>query len=97
MVIVILGLWFVLLLALNFMGVFEARAGVPPLAFGLSVIGPPIVFAIWYLVWTEFRRSVLSFDLKLLTAIQAWRVVGVVFLVPIRLTQTPTMASICSS
>ncbi len=81
MVIVILGLWFVLLLALNFMGVFEARAGVPPLAFGLSVIGPPIVFAILYLVWTEFRRSVLSFDLKLLTAIQAWRVVGVVFLI----------------
>ncbi len=34
MVIVILVLWFVLLLALNFMGVFEARAGTPPLAFG---------------------------------------------------------------
>ncbi|MEE9598108.1 MAG: hypothetical protein V3V96_15160, partial [Acidiferrobacterales bacterium] len=81
MVFVILGLWFVLLLALNFMGIFEARAGVPPLAFGLSVIGPPIVFAILYLDWTEFRRSVLSFDLKLLTAIQAWRVVGVVFLI----------------
>jgi hypothetical protein len=81
MVLVILGLWFVLSLALNFMGVFEARAGVPPLAFGLSVIGPPIVFAILYLVWTDFRRSILSLDLMLITALQAWRVVGAVFLI----------------
>ena len=81
MVLLILGLWFVLSLALNFMGVFEARPGVPPLAFGLSVIGPPIVFAILYLVWTEFRRSILSLDLILLTALQAWRIVGAVFLI----------------
>ncbi|HAT36293.1 MAG TPA: hypothetical protein DCS82_11290 [Rhodospirillaceae bacterium] len=81
MIPIILGLWFLLSLSLNFLGVFEARADAPPIAFGLSVIGPPILFGILYARWTAFRESALALDLKFLTAIQAWRLVGVMFLV----------------
>ena len=81
MALALLALWFALSLILNLTGVFEARADALPLAFGLAVAGPPIIFGLLIWQWEHFRRFVLSFDLKLLTAIQAWRLVGVIFLV----------------
>ena len=77
----ILAIWFVLVLLLNIAGIFEARADQVPIAFGLSVVGPPILFGMLYLYSNRFRSLVLALDLKLLTAIQAWRFAGVMFLV----------------
>ena len=77
----IIAIWFVLALLLNIAGVFEARADQAPIALGLSVVGPPILFGALYLYSNGFRSLVLALDLKLLTAIQAWRFAGVMFLV----------------
>ena len=80
LVYIVLG-WFLVSLFLNYHGVFVARTDKPPLTFLLSVIGPPIIFGVLYFVSDKFRSLVLDVDIKLLTAIQAWRLVGVMFLV----------------
>ena len=73
--------WAALSVLLNISGVFAPDPDQPPLAFLLSIIGPPILFAIAYASSSTVRKLSLSLDLRLLTAIQAWRLVGVMFLV----------------
>ena len=74
-------LWFFLSMLLNALGYFEADPSKPPIPMLLAVIGPPTIFAILYLSSGPFRDAVLSLDLRLMTAMQAWRLVGVIFLV----------------
>src|SRR5207237_4965721 len=42
--------------------------------------GPPLLFAIAYRVSPGFRAFVLGLDLRWLTAVQSWRVIGIMFL-----------------
>lgn len=77
----VVAAWGVISLVLNIFGVFAPHPDKPPLAFLISVIGPPILFAFAYSLSTKVRTLSLSLDLRLLTAIQAWRLVGVMFLV----------------
>ena len=82
-----LPVWFVVIawaacsLILNVLGVFATPSDKPPLPLLISVIGPPILFVIAYSFSAKVRTLSLSLDLRLLTAMQAWRVVGVMFLV----------------
>ena len=77
----VLVLWFGLSLTLNLMGVIDAEPGRPPLALLLSVVVPPLVFGAAYWSIPTVREVALGIDLRLLTAIQAWRIVGLMFLV----------------
>ena len=82
-----LPVWFVVIawaafsLILNVLGVFATSSDKPPLPLLISVIGPPILFVIAYSFSAKVRTLSLSLDLRLLTAMQAWRVVGAMFLV----------------
>ncbi len=78
---IVVAVWAALSLLLNFLGVFAPQPDKPPVAFLFSVIGPPILFAIVYSLSAKVRNLSLSLDLRLLTAIQAWRLIGVMFLV----------------
>ena len=62
----ILAIWFALALLLNVVGTFEARADQVPIAFGLSIVGPPILFSALYQYSNGLRSWVLALDLKLL-------------------------------
>jgi hypothetical protein len=73
--------WAALSLMLNVLGVFATPPDKPPLALLISVIGPPIFFAVSYFFSAKVRTLALRLDLRLLTAMQAWRVVGAMFLV----------------
>ena len=73
--------WAALSLILNVLGVFATHPDKPPLALLTSVIGPPILFVIAYSFSAKVRTLSLSLDLRLLTAMQAWRVIGAMFLV----------------
>src|SRR5262249_61358959 len=53
----------------------------PPLTILLAFVGPPLIFAAAYRASRGFREFVLGIDLRLLTAVQSWRVIGVMFLV----------------
>ena len=73
--------WAALSLTLNVFGVFATQPDQPPLALLISVTGPPLLFAIAYYFSAKVRTLALSLDLRLLTAMQAWRVIGAMFLV----------------
>ena len=73
----VLVLWFSLMLALNFLGVFGPST--PDLYTYLAILVPLTLFAASYVGVAGFRRFVLSLDLRLLTIVQAWRVVGAAF------------------
>ncbi len=73
--------WAVLLVVLNAVGVFATRPDQPPFPLLVSVIAPPILFAVAYSVSAKVRTLSLGLDLRLLTAIQGWRVIGAMFLV----------------
>ena len=78
---VILALWFALVLLLGAQGAFVARsAGSPPLPIFFGFAIPLVVFFTAYFSWSAFRNFVLSADLRLVTAIQAWRWAGMGFL-----------------
>jgi hypothetical protein len=77
--IVLVG-WFLAVLAAAAAGTFEASPAQPPLAILVALAGPPLTFAFLYRLSRRAGEFVLSVDLRLLTALQAWRVVGVMFL-----------------
>jgi hypothetical protein len=79
-VILLLALWLALVVAAGAAGVFEAAPTRPPLPLLLAVAGPPLVVAVAYRASAAFRAFALSIDLRLLTAMQGWRVLGGMFL-----------------
>ncbi len=79
--IIVLVIWAVISAVLSQQGVFTNPPDQPPLMLLLAVIGPPILFGLAYAGSEGFRRYVLGLDLRLLTAIQAWRIIGGMFLV----------------
>ena len=78
---VVVAAWFLAAVWGGAVGVFQAAPSRPPLALLLSVVGPPLIFTLAYRVWSRFRAFVRGIDLRFLTAMQSWRVIGVIFLV----------------
>jgi len=79
-VFVALALWLGLVSFLGSQGAFVAKADSPPLPIFLGVAIPLAVFFAAYFGWGPFRAFVLSADLRLVSAIQAWRWAGLGFL-----------------
>lgn len=79
-VVVLLALWLAVAVAAGAAGVFEAGPTRPPLPLLAAVVGPPLLVAVAYRASSAFRAYALSIDLRLLTSMQAWRVLGGVFL-----------------
>ena len=74
-----LALWLGLVFLLGVRGSFVGSAGSPPLAIFLGFAIPVAVFFAAYFGWGAFRAFVLGADLRLVTAIQAWRWGGLGF------------------
>jgi len=79
-VIAVLAGSLLLVLGAGLAGFFESGPSRPPLAVLVAVAGPLLVFASTYRVSRRFRDFVLALDLGLVTAVQSWRVIGVMFL-----------------
>jgi len=75
-----LALWLGLVSYLGSQGAFVGGADSPPLAIFLGLAIPLAVFFAAYFGWSAFRAFVLSADLRLVSAIQAWRWAGIGFL-----------------
>lgn len=71
----VLAAWFALVVVLGARGTFEGAPGKPPLPMLLGVVLPLLAFAA---AWRApaFRACALTADLRLLVAVQGWRVVG---------------------
>jgi hypothetical protein len=76
----VLALWLGVVSFLGAQGVFVGSPDSPPLAmfFGLAI--PLAVFLAAYFGWSAFRTFVLSADLRIVAAIEAWRWGGMGFL-----------------
>jgi len=74
------AVWFVVVFAVGSAGGFVRPEGDPPLPILLGALSPLALFAAAYLGWKAFRDFVLAADLRLLTAVQAWRAGGLGFL-----------------
>src|SRR5262249_46326826 len=77
----ILAVWFAGVLALAAAGAFAGSPTQPPLGIFLAVVLPPLLFALTYRASQRVRAFAHGIDLRWLTAIQAWRVIGAMFLV----------------
>jgi hypothetical protein len=76
----VLVAWFLLALGGSLLGLFDSQPR-PPIPLGLAVAVPVAAFGIGYLTSAGFRQFVSSLDLRLLTAAQTFRVVGIVFVI----------------
>jgi hypothetical protein len=81
LVAIVLVAWLALVVAAGSHGVFEAGPGRPPLPILVAVVLPPGLFALLYRISERVRAVALSLDLRFLTAVQAWRVGGIMFVV----------------
>lgn len=77
---VVLTVWFLAVLAAGSAGAFQSTPSQPPLPILVALAVPPLLFAVVYRAVPGFRRVVLAIDLRFLTALQAWRVIGIMFL-----------------
>ncbi|UCH74683.1 MAG: hypothetical protein JSU82_02165 [Rhodospirillales bacterium] len=75
------GLWMAAAIAVSLSGVLAPPQGAPPLRLFAAAGLPVLVFVLWYRSSTAFRRWILDLDLRLIVMLQAWRVIGGVFLV----------------
>jgi hypothetical protein len=77
----VLLVWLAVAMLLGQQGLFLTPNGEPPIAVLLAVVIPPALFALGYATSDSFRRYIEGLDIRLLTAIQGWRIIGGMFLV----------------
>ena len=77
---VILAAWFAVIVWAGVAGVFVSGPARPPLPLLAALVIPPALFALAYNTTRRVRAWALNLDLRVLTAIEAWRVIGGVFL-----------------
>jgi hypothetical protein len=77
---VVLAVWLALVVVLGTRGAFVRPPGALPLPIFVGVTAPIVAFIALYWISRAFRDFVLAIDLRLATAIQAWRFAGFAFL-----------------
>jgi hypothetical protein len=77
---VALALWLGIVFLFGIQGRFAGPPGSPPLPIFFGFAIPLALFFAGYFRWSAFRAFVLGADLRLVTAIQAWRFAGMGFL-----------------
>ena len=77
---VVLFVWFALVASLGAAGAFVGPPRTPPIAVGVGVGLPLLVFFAWLRFSKSFREMILSLDLRLIVGMQAWRWAGFGFL-----------------
>lgn len=73
--------WFTFAFTASALHVFNTDLDGPPLPLLLAVLIPIALFFLWYRSSQSFREFVLALNPQTLTLVQAWRIVGFVFLV----------------
>ncbi|HZV92683.1 MAG TPA: hypothetical protein VFF72_05660 [Caldimonas sp.] len=72
----VLAAWFLLVVSLGAAGAFVGPPRTPPVAIAVGFAAPLLLFLAWLRLSPSFRDFVLSLDLRLIAAIQAWRFAG---------------------
>jgi len=76
----LIAAWFIFALSASALHLFKTDPDVPPLAMGLAVLIPLVVFLVWFATSAGFRQFALSLNPGVLTFVQSWRIAGLAFL-----------------
>ena len=76
----LLAAWLVFSLFSSALHLYVTAPNAPPLAFGLAVVAPIVLFLVWFASSPGFRQFVLSLSPRAVTLVQSVRVAGIVFL-----------------
>jgi hypothetical protein len=76
----LIGAWFVFSIGASASHFYMNDPTAPPLAFGLAVLTPIVLFLAWFISSAKFRQFTLSLSPRALTLVQSWRIVGFAFL-----------------
>jgi hypothetical protein len=77
----LLAAWFLFSLFSSAMHLYSNAPNTPPIALGIAVATPIVLFLIWFASSPGFRQFVLSLSPFTLTLVQTLRTAGIVFLV----------------
>ncbi len=71
--------WFIFALSASGLHLFRNDSNRIGLAVGLAALTPIVVFSLWFASSEKFRQFALSLNPRTLTFVQAWRILGFVF------------------
>ena len=71
--------WFLFALSASALQLFTNGAGRIGIAVGIAALTPLIVFSLWFGASAGFREFALSLNPRTLTSVQAWRIIGFIF------------------
>jgi hypothetical protein len=77
----LLAAWLVFSLFSSALHLYSNAPNTPPIALGLAVLTPIVLFLVWFASSPGFRQFVLSLSPRTLTLVQTMRIAGIVFLV----------------
>jgi hypothetical protein len=77
----LLAAWLVFSLSSSALHFYVNAPHTPPIAFGIAVVTPIVLFLVWFASSPGFRQFVLSLNPRTLTLVQSMRIAGFVFLV----------------
>ncbi len=77
----LLAAWLVFSLFSSALHLYRNAPNTPPIAFGIAVVTPIVLFLVWFASSPGFRQFVLSLSPRTLTLVQSMRIAGFVFLV----------------
>jgi hypothetical protein len=77
----LIAAWFVFALVGGTLHLFKNNSNRIGAAVGLAAFIPIVVFALWFAASEKFREFALSLNPRALTALQFWRILGIVFVV----------------
>lgn len=77
----LLAAWLVFALSSSALHLYLGAPNTPPIALGLAVITPVVLFLAWFASSPGFRQFVLSLSPRAVTLVHSMRIAGFVFLV----------------
>ncbi len=77
----LLAAWLVFALSSSALHLYVNAPNTPPIAFGLAVLTPILLFLVWFASSPGLRQFLLSLSPRTLTLVQSIRIAGFVFLV----------------
>ncbi len=77
----LIAAWFIVALSASALRLFTNDANRFGLAVAFAALTPIILFFLWFAASAKFREFVLSLNPRILTFIQAWRILGITFVI----------------
>ena len=77
----ILAIWFIFAVSASALHLFQNASARIGIAVAVAALTPIILFFVWFAGSANFRQFTLSLNQLILTFVQSWRILGVVFVI----------------